>query len=333
MSAPAPSKTAEQASMLANRVAKRARHLRRWAKREGVSCYRVYDRDIPEIPLAIDWYDGRLHVAEFVRPHDRSEQAHQAWLDALVAATAEALGVAPGEVFQKRRQRQRGAQQYQRVDETGHRLVVSEGGLRFIVNLRDYLDTGLFLDQRATRALVRAEAQGRDVLNLFAYTGSFTVYAAAGGARRTCTVDLSATYCDWARENLRLNGITPDHERHRVLHDDVLAWLEQERRSPRRYGLVVLDPPTFSNSKRMGPQTFDVQRDHAALLDAVWGVTRPDGAVWFSTNARRFHLDERALGRGVRAEELSEVTQTEDFKQRRGHRLWRLTRTAPPRAR
>ena len=198
------------------------------------------------------------------------------------------------------------------------RFVVHEGGSRFWVNLSDYLDTGLFLDHRVMRGLVRAEASGKDVLNLFAYTGAFTVHAAAGGACGTVTVDMSRTYLDWARDNLALNGLGGPH--HHLVQADALRWLDEAPAS--RWDLVVCDPPTFSNSKRM-EASFDVQRDHVRLLRAVLRVTRPGGVVYFSTNFRRFKPEPEAF-EGTRVLEISDRTVPEDFRDKRIHRAWRI---------
>lgn len=268
----------QQAHMLANRLSKRARHLRKWARREGVSCYRLYDRDIPEIPLAVDWYEGRLHIARYQRESDPGDD----WLEAMAHAAADALGVPRKQVYLKSRERQRGLAQYERVGEFGEVVVVSEGGHRFGVNLTDYLDTGLFLDHRITRAMVGREAAGARFLNLFSYTGAFTVYAAAGGARETVSVDLSNRYLEWARHNMELNGHDGPEQRgvHRYVRADVMAYL----RDPGVYGagssghfdLAVLDPPTFSTSKKMSG-VLDIQRDHVELIERTLHLLRPGG--------------------------------------------------------
>ncbi|TNF33341.1 MAG: methyltransferase domain-containing protein [Deltaproteobacteria bacterium] len=301
--------------MFANRLRKRARHLARWAKRDRVTCYRLYDRDIPEIPLAVDWYDGRLHVAEYARG---GEPAGDDWIAAMGEAACEALGVPPERLWFKRRERQRGLAQYEKVSAEQARFKVREDGLAFVVNLSDYLDTGLFLDHRATRAMVRAEARGRDFLNLFAYTGAFSVHAAAGGARSTTTVDLSRTYLDWAAENLAENGF--EGPRHALVQADVTRWIAEAPAAS--WDLVVCDPPTFSNSKRMD-DVFDVQRDHVRLLHEVLRVTRPGGVVYFSTNFRRFKPEPAAFA-GAHAVEISDKTVPEDFRNTRIHRCWRI---------
>ena len=295
--------------MFANRVRKNARHLAKWARRDGVTCYRVYDRDIPELPVTLDSYEGALVLNDY-----RIDPDDDAWLDALAAAARAVLDA--GECFAKRRERltdRREGHQYERLDDARAERVVHEGGLKFRVNLSDYVDTGLFLDHRVTRARVAAEP-GASLLNLFSYTGAFSVHAAAAG-KHTTSVDLSNTYLDWARASFALNGLTGD-----FVHADVREFLADARRAGRRWDVAIVDPPTFSNSKRMD-YTFDVQRDHAALLADVAAVVA--GPVWFSTNRRRFAL-EYAGARAVSDE--TRATTPPDF---RGtpHRAWRL---APP---
>lgn len=307
-----------QAEEFSNRLRKLARHLRRWPTKRGITCYRLYERDIPEIPLVVDRYDDALHIAEFERPHDRTAAEHADWLDFMVRTAAETLEVPRELVFVKHRERQRGAAQYERVDERQAVRIVEEGGLKFQVNLSDYLDTGLFLDHRQTRAMVRDLADGANFLNLFAYTGSFTVYAAAGGATKTTSVDLSATYQDWTAENLRLNGFAGSQ--HRLVREDAGTYLSSL--GDERFDLAVVDPPTFSNSKRLD-EDWDIQRDHATLLQKVINQMTPGGVIFFSTNSRRFKLDEAALT-GVTIREISKQTVPEDFRNKRIHRCWRM---------
>ncbi|HEY4245052.1 MAG TPA: class I SAM-dependent methyltransferase [Kofleriaceae bacterium] len=300
----------EKVAALANRVRKNAKHLGKWAKRDGVTCWRVYDRDIPELPITIDTYEGALVVGD-CRAADRG--GGDEWLEAMVAAASDALEAR--EVFVKQRERlvgRREGHQYQRLAEGNAWRTVREGGHRFRVNLSDYLDTGLFLDHRITRARVAAEP-GETMLNLFAYTGSFSVYCAAAGMRTT-TVDLSATYTDWARENLALNELTGD-----VIQADVREFLADARRAARSWDVVVVDPPTFSNSKRMD-YTWDVQRDHGALLADALAVCR--GVVWFSTNRRRFALE---LPPGPDVSDETRATQPPDFRDARVHHAFRIT--------
>ena len=311
----------DQAREFRNRLVRMGRHWKKWARRQGITCFRLYDRDVPEVPLAIDWYEGHLHVAEYVRPHDRTEIEHRAWLDRMLAVAAEALEVDRGQVAVKRRQRQRGRSQYERAADEGQRLVVREGGHQFEVNLTGYLDTGLFLDHRLTRAMVEREANGKRFLNLFGYTGAFTVYAAAGGAAETVTVDLSQTYLDWARHNLRLNGF--DQPAHQLVRENAPAWLR--RLSPKRGGqfdLAVVDPPTFSNSKSLR-RDWDVERDHVELLNLLIQRMSPGGRIYFSTNFRRFKLRQDEIF-GAKFREISRQTVPPDFRNRRIHRCWTL---------
>ena len=327
---------ARVAEMLANRVRKNVRHLGKWARREGVTCWRVYDRDIPELPLTIDRYEDALVVADLRRfagdepdPDADDDGAKPratddpGWLDAMVEAARGAVGVA--EVHRKRRVRQAGrreGQQYERVGEAGAWREVGEGGRRFWVNLSDYLDTGLFLDHRITRARFAAEAGGKRVLNLFAYTGAFTVYAATAGAISSTSVDLSKTYTEWAARNWRANAI--DDAAHARVHADVRRFLADARTSGTRWDLAIVDPPTFSSSARMD-YTWDIQRDHAALLADVAHVMSPSGVIWFSTNRRRFSLDPAAAPPGATVVDLTAATIPPDFRDPKIHHAYRLS--------
>jgi 23S rRNA G2069 N7-methylase RlmK/C1962 C5-methylase RlmI len=326
---------ARVAEMLANRVRRNARHLGKWARREGVTCWRVYDRDIPEVPLTIDRYEGALVVADLRRfvgeaadPDEEEEKPRATddpgWLDAMIEAARDVLGVAAADVFRKRRVRQAGRReghQYERLAEVGAWREVGEAGRRFWVNLSDYLDTGLFLDHRITRARFAAEAAGKRVLNLFAYTGAFTVYAATAGAIASTSVDLSKTYVEWAGRNWRANAI--DDAAHARVHADVRRFLADARAARSRWDLAIVDPPTFSSSARMA-YTWDVQRDHAALLADVAAVMAPGGVVWFSTNRRRFTLDPAAAPPGATVEDLTAQTIPPDFRDPKIHHAFRL---------
>ncbi len=312
---------AAQGEMLCNRVKKNRKRLRKWAKREGISCYRIYDRDIPEIPLAIDWYEGRLHVAEFHRKHASEDCGGEAWMKTVLALTAIELGVPPEHIYYKVRDRQRGQKQYQARGLEDNRLTVGECGHKFYVNLVDYLDTGLFLDHRIARGLVANACKDKSVLNLYCYTGSFSVYAGAAGASNTLGIDLSATYLEWARANLNLNGLDPT--RNRLRRGDVLEELVELRHSGERFDIAVVDPPTFSNSKRM-EGVFDVQRDHVTLLSRVHALLSTCGTVYFSTNHRKFALDIEAIAPLFDIEEITDTTQPEDFRDKKIHRCWRL---------
>ncbi len=310
-----------QAEEFANRLRNRARHFRRWPTKRGITCFRLYERDVPDVPLVVDRYEDALHISEFARPHDRSPAQHADWLDLMARTAAKVLEVPRDRVFLKHRDRQRGAEQYQRIDERGARFVVHEGGLKFVVNLSDYVDTGLFLDHRNTRQMVRERSAGKRFLNLFAYTGSFTVYAAAGGAVATTTVDKSTTYTDWARENLELNGFAGPA--HNIVRSDVPSFLD-DLRHDEEWDLVVVDPPTFSNTKGREVD-WDVQRDHATLLQKLAAHIVPGGAVYFSTNFRRFKLDEAALS-DYSIRDITRQTIPEDFRNERIHKCWLLVR-------
>ncbi len=293
--APAVDRDSPGARMFANRLAKNLKRLRGWADRAGVSCYRLYDADMPEYAFAIDLYQtiepqtSWLYVQEYAAPPEIEREAVRRRRAEMFAVLPEVSGVAPEHIHVRTRRRSRHGEQYRKVATHGEFLTVSEGGLRFLVNFGDYLDTGLFLDHRLTRERLRASARGVSFLNLFAYTGTASVYAAAGGAEASVSVDLSHTYLDWAQRNLALNGC--NQARHRCVQADCREWLLAAVALPQRYQLIFLDPPTFSNSKRM-QGVLDVARDHGALIDLCMRLLTPDGLLLFSTNAQRFRLDE-----------------------------------------
>ncbi|QDT72865.1 bifunctional 23S rRNA (guanine(2069)-N(7))-methyltransferase RlmK/23S rRNA (guanine(2445)-N(2))-methyltransferase RlmL [Lacipirellula limnantheis] len=311
-----------QAAEFGNRLKKLARHLRRWPTKRGITCYRIYERDIPEAPLVVDRYEDALHIAEFDRPHDRTAAEHADWLDHMVRTAAEALETPMELTFLKHRQRQRGKEQYERFDDRSALKIVNEAGLKFEVNLSDYLDTGLFLDHRVTRGMVRDAAAGKRMLNLFAYTGSFSVYAAAGGAIETVTVDLSPVYLEWAERNFELNGLRG--LQHQFVRADSREFVASLNGRP-QFDLAVVDPPTFSNSKRV-EDDWDVQQDHQWLLNEVLRCMNPGGVIYFSTNSRKFKFDEPALN-GATVREISKQTVPEDFRNKRIHRCWRIVKT------
>lgn len=302
---------------------KNLRHRHKWARRRNISCYRVYDRDLPDFPLAIDWYEGRLDVQIFDQA-ERGDASHAAvdQQSELATVLQQVCDLPPERINFKNRRRQKGKDQYRKTDATEEPLVVHEGGLCFLVDLTRYLDTGLFLDHRQTRARVRLKSADARFLNLFAYTGSFTVYAAAGGARESVSVDLSRTYQQWSLKNLRLNNL--DNGRHHLLQEDVTGYLRRAVAKGQRFDLILLDPPSFSNSKRMR-DTFDVQRDHPALIHNSLRLLSPDGELLFSTNRRRFRLD-RELTQEARIEEISRQTIPDDFRRHPPHRCWSITR-------
>jgi 23S rRNA (cytosine1962-C5)-methyltransferase len=320
-----PDRTIRQAEYFANRLEKNERSLRRWARREDVHALRLYDVDIPEIPLAVDRYgDGdltALHIALYERPYYKDPDEEAVWLGAMAEAAGLRLGVASRQIFLKTRRRMRGLEQYGRQtagkEKTGTEFVVRESGLDFLVNLGDYLDTGLFLDHRPARSMVRSWSSGKRVLNVFSYTGSFSVYAASGGAVRVSSVDLSNTYLDWAQRNFSLNGINP--AAHDFIRADVPAFLADAYRAGMSWDLVVADPPTFSNST-MAANDFNAIRDWPNLLRDCARVLSPGGKILFSTNARSLKWD-GALS-PLPWKDISAESIPPDFRDGRIHRCW-----------
>lgn len=315
--------------VLANRLRKRYRHLRKWAQRTSITCFRLYERDIPEYPLVVDWYDGEAVVWLYRRKRDETAAQVRAWRSDVLAQVGDGLELAPTQLFVKERRIQRGNAQYERLQQRSHVRTVQEQGLKFEVNLSDFLDTGLFLDHRNTRARVRELAAGKRVLNLFAYTGSFTIYALDGGASFTKTVDLSQTYCDWIRRNFRHNGFE-ESAHHQIVQADAFALLNEERRKGASYDLIICDPPTFSNSKRKGSASFDVVRDYPRLLAACGSLLKEGGGILFSSNARRFKLDLKRIPSSFNARELTPDTVPQDFRNRRIHQCWWLSQHTAP---
>lgn len=296
--------------MFRNRLSKVYRHLGRQARRQGIGCFRVYDHDLPEFPFCIEKYDSRLYVAEYKRQHGMSEAEHDAWMEKSLDIICEVIESEKEAVFLKLRQRKPGRLgQYQKLDAVQHEFRVEENGLSFLVNLGDYLDTGLFLDHRITRQLVREQSAGKKVLNLFAYTGSFSVYAAAGGAAEVVTVDLSKTYLQWAERNFSINDLPRDRT-YTFVHADVKQYLKTIPEN--YYDIIVMDPPTFSNSKRM-EDILDIQRDHAELInDCLHGLVK-GGQLYFSTNFRKFILDSGQL-QAASIKDITRATTPFDFE-------------------
>ena len=303
------------AQMFANRLKKNLDKLASWARRESVSCYRIYDADMPEYAFAIDLYraDPRgeggcwLYVQEYAPPATVDRDRARARREEAISALPEVTGLTADAIYWRTRRPQKGKSQYQALAEVGERVLVEEAGLRFLVNFTDYLDTGLFLDHRPTRARLRAGAKGKRFLNLFCYTGAATVHAAAGGATATTSVDMSRTYLDWARRNMEVNDFRGDA--HRFVQADCLAWLAEDDGA--RYDLIFLDPPTFSNSKRMAEE-FDVQRDHVGLIRQAVGRLADGGLLLFSNNFRKFKLDSAGLS-DLSVTDITKATIPPDF--------------------
>jgi len=312
------------AEMLANRLRKNLKELRRWAKREEVSCYRLYDADLPEYAIAIDLYhddETWVHVQEYEAPKSVDARKAKLRLREAVTVIPQVLEIAPENLFFKVRKRQKGSEQYTKQGEEQVFHQVEEYGAKLLVNFSDYLDTGLFLDHRITRRMIGEMAKGKRFLNLFAYTGTATVHAALGGAVSTRTVDMSKTYLAWAQRNMALNGLTgPEHE---FIHSDCLEWLARASFGSTKYDLIFLDPPTFSTSKRM-QESFDVQRDHIRLIEACMHLLAPEGDLIFSNNFRKFRFDEQ-LQEKYAVEDWSAKTLPKDFARNpKIHNCWHI---------
>ena len=314
-------KPAMLAEDFANRLRKNLKKFEKWARQEGIECYRLYDADLPEYNVAIDRYADWVVVQEYAPP--KTVDAHKARqrLFDIIAATIAVLDMAPNKLVLKTRERQKGKNQYQKMAEKGDFIEVQEYNARLWVNLTDYLDTGLFLDHRIARRMLGQMSKGKDFLNLFSYTGSASVHAGLGGARSTTTVDMSRTYLEWAERNLRLNGLTG--RAHRLMQADVLGWL---RESTEQFDLIFIDPPTFSNSKRM-EDAFDVQRDHIRLMTDLKRLLRKGGTIMFSNNKRGFRMDHDGLAAlDLKAQEISQKTLSQDFaRNRQIHNCWLIT--------
>ncbi|OCA54191.1 bifunctional 23S rRNA (guanine(2069)-N(7))-methyltransferase RlmK/23S rRNA (guanine(2445)-N(2))-methyltransferase RlmL [Photorhabdus namnaonensis] len=304
----------------ANRLRKNEKKLTHWAKQQGIDCYRLYDADLPEYNVAVDRYADKVVIQEYAPPKSvDTNKARQRLFDA-ISATMQVLGLSSNQLVLKTRQRQKGKSQYERMAEKREFFLVNEYDAKFWVNLTDYLDTGLFLDHRIARKMLGEMSEGKDFLNLFAYTGSATVHAGLGGARSTTTVDMSRTYLEWAERNLQANGLTG--RQHRLIQADCLAWLA---RAGEQFDLIFIDPPTFSNSKRM-EDAFDVQRDHIMLMRQLKRLLRRGGTLMFSNNKRGFKMDFAELEKvGLVAEEITSKTQSQDFaRNRQIHNCWLL---------
>jgi 23S rRNA G2069 N7-methylase RlmK/C1962 C5-methylase RlmI len=316
-------KDLRQAEYLGNRLKKRRRQLSRWAKASDTDCYRLYDVDIPEIPLAVDIYGKSLLMSLYERPYDKDPDEEEAWLGLMAESAAASLSLDRKGIHVKRRKRQRGTEQYEALSRKGREFAVREQGLSFLVNLDDYLDSGLFLDHRPLRDRVRGMSMGKRVLNLFCYSGSFSVYAASGGADIVTSVDLSQVYLDWAKRNFSVNGLAPD--RYAFIKADALAWMPAAAARGEEWDIIVLDPPTYSNSKSM-KSDLDLAEDYPFILSTALRLLARDGVLFFSTNSRRFKLDGASV-RGARVLDLGESTVPVDFRDRKMHRAWEIRRS------
>ncbi|PXB02455.1 bifunctional 23S rRNA (guanine(2069)-N(7))-methyltransferase RlmK/23S rRNA (guanine(2445)-N(2))-methyltransferase RlmL [Pectobacterium carotovorum] len=305
----------------ANRLRKNLRKLEKWAKQQGIECYRLYDADLPEYNVAVDRYGSWVVVQEYAPPKTVDAQKARQRLFDVINATLSVLELPSNRLVLKTRERQKGKNQYEKLAQKGDFLLMEEFGAKLWVNLTDYLDTGLFLDHRIARKMLGEMSRGKDFLNLFAYTGTASVHAGLGGARSTTTVDMSRTYLEWAEKNLRVNGLTG--RQHRLIQADCLSWLHN---ADEQFDVIFIDPPTFSNSKRM-EESFDVQRDHLALMKDLKRLLRRGGTIMFSNNKRGFQMDTAGLtALGLNAKEITAQTQSQDFaRNRQIHNCWLLT--------
>jgi 23S rRNA (cytosine1962-C5)-methyltransferase len=288
--------------MFYNRLLKVYKHKSKQAMRLHISCYRIYDHDLPEFPFAIELYKDKIYVAEYKRRHNMTDEAHEDWLKESFEIMRDVLNLPVENIFSRERKRlsHREKQQYEKQNFAQQFLTVEENGLKFLVNLTDYLDTGLFLDHRITREMVRKESKAKRVLNLFCYTGSFSVYAAAGEAATVTSVDLSKTYLEWAKDNFAINGYKDESKFH-FIHADVMQYLK--RLASNSFDLMIIDPPTFSNSKRM-ENFFDVQKDHSEIINDALESLSQNGTIYFSTNYSKFILD----GDKIKASSIQNIT-------------------------
>jgi 23S rRNA (cytosine1962-C5)-methyltransferase len=284
------------------------KHKSKQAKRLNISCYRIYDHDLPEFPFAIELYEDKIYVAEYRRRHNMNDEEHEEWLQQSFNIVSDVLHLPVENIYSRERKRlsHRESEQYEKHNDAQQFFTVEENGLKFLINLSDYLDTGLFLDHRVTRAMVRDEANNKRVLNLFCYTGSFSVYAASGNAGSVTSVDLSKTYLEWAKDNFGINRFK-DENKYQFIHADVLQYLKTPE--PNSFDLIIIDPPTFSNSKRM-KDFFDVQKDHVDLINNALNILSANEIIYFSTNYSKFILDEQI----IKASSIKNITkQTAPF--------------------
>ncbi len=287
------------------------RHFSKWARKQGISCFRIYDCDIPQFPIMVDYYDRKIYVAVYEKKaFIDGKDTIDLYLNSIIDIIGEVTEIEAYTIFVKNRMKQKGNTQYTKLDDRKSEFVIKENGLEFMVNLSDYVDTGLFLDHRLTRKLVQEKSEGKSVLNLFAYTGSFSVYAAEGGATNTMTMDMSKTYLDWAKMNMKLNGFVGP--KHQYLQTNVLEWLKEPVEEV--YDVIILDPPTFSNSKKMYG-TFEIQRDHEWLIRQTMKHLEKGGLLVFSNNYKKFKLETKTL-EATNIKDITAMTTPPDFADR-----------------
>jgi len=300
----------EKGIMFENRLQKVFKHRSKQARRMNISCYRLYEHDLPEFPFCIELYEDKVYLAEYVRRHGMTDEEHETWLDDCLQIISKVLSIDVEQIYVRQRKKMHHrSQQYEKLNEEKEFFTVLENGMKFLVNLTDYLDTGLFLDHRTTRQMVKEQATGKRFLNLFCYTGSFSVYAAVANAASVTSVDLSKTYLSWAEDNFAIN-LLKDPKRYHFVHADVKQYLKTLPANS--FDLVVMDPPTFSNSKRM-KDFLDIQRDHVELLNDVLAALTPGGVIYFSTNFTKFVLEEAAI-KASSIKDITKATTPFDFE-------------------
>ncbi len=310
----------DKSSPFKNSIRKNYRHVRKWAKRTVTNAFRVYDREVGHYPFAIDYYDGRFCVQYFSPNRDESDDPSEELRLEVEQVLQDIFGAPPSMVYWRNRIKREKYEQYEKSGEAKEFFTILEYGIKFKINLLDYLDTGLFLDHRETRRLVASFSKGKRLLNLFAYTCSFSVHAAAAGATFTKSVDMSNTYTAWGEDNFLLNGLSLEHNE--VVRADCMKFLDDEIRTKLKYDIIVIDPPTISRSKKMD-KMFDVQEDYLFLISKALQLLSPGGEIFFSTNSRKFTFDETQLA-GHFVREISEKTFPIDFHKKKIHRCWKI---------
>ena len=316
----------EKFQMFYNRLLKVYKHKSKQAKRLNISCYRIYDHDLPEFPFAIELYEDKIYVAEYRRRHGMNDEEHETWLQESFKVISEVLNISIENIYSRERKRlsHRENQQYEKQNFAQQFSTVKENGLKILINLTDYLDTGLFLDHRITREMVRKESNNKNVLNLFCYTGSFSVYAAAGNATTVTSVDLSKTYLEWAKDNFAINQFK-DEKKYFFIHADVMQYLKTLK--PNSFDLIIIDPPTFSNSKRM-KDFFDVQKDHVLIINDALKALSKDGIIYFSTNFSKFILDEKNILASL-IQNITKATTPFDFEGKINRYCFKIKKQVP----
>ncbi|MGP1588030.1 MAG: class I SAM-dependent methyltransferase [Treponemataceae bacterium] len=321
-----------QSQILCNRILKRYKHLKKWAKRSGVSSFRLYNKDIPEIPLIIDFYEGirtgndSRFIEKFLvfylyeRPYKKDENEEYNWLKEISKNVATLLEISSSNIFLKIRKKQKGILQYQKISNTSIEIIISEQGQKFLINLSDYLDTGLFFDHRPLRQKIHCDCNGKNVLNLYCYTASFSIYAAAGSAKSVTSVDLSNTYLNWAKKNFLLNGFSIENKKYDFINTDVFYFLNTNKN---KYDIIILDPPTFSNSKKT-QEDLDINRDWHKLVTLCSKNLTDNGVIYFSTNSRKLNFDPNLLPTGFTYKDITSFSIPEDFKNKKIHKCFQI---------